>query len=380
MEKDRLSILEKVEQGEISIEEAELVLKQASEEIEEAIDQTAVEEQKIEEIETADKLEETLEPLPKEPLSEESEEDYAPTRRERKLALAEKFQDWQPQMMIGVGESSNGSQQWPWKDKGWQWMWQNFDHPVYVSHSIDVPAESQLNIVSYQGDLFIRGWDEPTLKINGAVFDIRIGQEDNIIRVASSTGQMQIWVPNNIAQLEAKVNPGDMWISNVSADMDVYSQSGDLGCEHIRGNIKARVNGGDVRLMGVQGSVYANTIRGNTEVRDISSSEVILKATEGDIWLSLDSVSNGNFRCENDKGDINLLTNGDLSCELLVEATKGGRLSPVILPWQRLLERAEGKLHGILKDGGASVSLITQSGKIYIQESWTNKFPMPSSS
>jgi DUF4097 and DUF4098 domain-containing protein YvlB len=369
MEKDRLSILEKVEQGEISIEEAESVLKQAAEEVEEPIEQPE------EELKTVDYHENTPEPK----LEERRDETYAPTRRERKLALAEQFQDWQPQMMIGAVEENAEPRHWPWSDKRWQWMWQDFDHPVYVSHSIDISPESELNVVAYQGDLFIRGWDEPTLKINGAVFDVRIGQEDNIVRVASSTGQMQIWVPNDIARLTASVDPGDMWISNVSADIDVYSRSGDLGCEHISGSVRAKVNGGDVRLMGINGSIYANVIRGNSEVRNISSTDVTLKATEGNIWLSLDSVSSGNFRCENDKGDINLLTNGELSCELLVEATMGGRLSPVILPWQRLLERSEGKLHGILKDGGASISLITQSGRIYIQEPWTNKFPMPSS-
>lgn len=370
MEKDRLSILEKVEQGEISIEEAESVLKQVSEEAEEAIDR---EEEKVETISDQKEI--------AEPTSErEMMEAHAPTRRERRVALAEKFQDWKPQMMIGGAAGSSAEpRRWPWEDKDWQWMWQNFDHPVFVSHSINVSAGSELNVVAYQGDLFIRGWDEPMLKIDAAVFDIRIGQEDNVIRVASSTGQMQIWLPNDVARLEARADPGDMWISNISADMDVYSRSGDLGCERINGNIKARVNGGDARLMGTQGSIYVNAIRGNTEVRNISSNDVTLKAAEGNIWLSLDSVTSGKFRCESDKGDINLLTNGELSCELLVEATMGGSLFPVILPWQRLLKRSEGKLHGILRDGGASVSLITQSGRIYIQEPWTTKFPMPSS-
>jgi hypothetical protein len=359
---DRLSILEKVEQGEISIEEAEMELEQVSKEAKRITPQ----EREIEQV-TEEKPEEAY----------VSAEAYVPTRRERKLTLAEKFQDWQPQMMVGLAEGSDTSWQWPWAGKNWQWMWQNFGYPVYMSHSIDVAEGSELQVVSFQGDLFIRGWDDPTLKINGAVFDVRIGQDENVIRVASSTGQLHIWIPSGVARMEAKVEPGDMWLSNISADIDTRCQSGDLGCQQIRGNVKARVNGGDVRLMGIEGSIDVSVIRGNSDVRGISSSDVTLKATEGNIWLSLDSVSSGRFRCENDKGDINLLTNGELTCELLVEATKGGRISPVILPWQRLLERSEGKLHGILRGGGASISLITQSGNIYIQESWMNVFPTP---
>jgi hypothetical protein len=353
---DRLSILERIERGEISVEEAEVVLEGAPEEAE----TPSAHEEKVERV-----------------TDEEAEQGYIPTRRERKLALAEKFQDWQPEMMVGL-ETSGGAYEWPWADKSWQWMWQNFGHPVYISHSIDATEGSELKVVSYQGDLFILGWDRPTVKVNGAVFDVRIGQEENVIRIAGSTGQLQIWVPDSIARVETKVKPGDIWLSSISADIDVYCQSGDLGCEQIKGNVKAQVNGGDARLMGIEGSIDTHVIRGNSEVRGISSTDVALKATEGDIWLSLDSVSSGSFRCENDKGDINLLTKGELSCELLVEATEGGRIAPMTLPWQRLLERSEGKLHGILKGGGASISLITKGGKIYIQESWMSTFPMSS--
>ena len=381
-DKDRLSILEKIERGEMSIEDAGAVLDrntggqgqetgQVPAEAEVAGKQEQVAEQTPAEIEVTDEQAPTETEVADE---EEVKEIYVPTRRELKLALAERFQNWQPETMVGL-ENRDGSWQWPWKDKNWQWMWQDFDHPVYIGHSIDIPEDSELHIVSYQGDLFIRGWDDPTLKINGAIFDVRIGQDENITRIASSTGQLQIWVPNGIARVKAEVKPGDIWISNVSADLDIKCESGDLGCEQINGNIKAYVNGGDARLMGVEGAIDVTVIRGSGEVRDISSPDVNLKATEGDIWLTLDSVSSGNFRCENEEGDINLLLNGELACELLVEATEGGRISPLTLPWQKLLERSEGKLHGILNNGGATISLATKGGKIYIQESWLKRFP-----
>jgi hypothetical protein len=366
--KDKLSILEKVERGEISIEDAESKLKGDSK----ATESATVQEKPQEKI--------------KEQVKEKKDENYMPrdinipTRRERKITLAESFQNWQPHMMAGMTRTSDSKREWPWKDENWQWMWQNFGYPVYVNHSIEINQDTKLCIVQYQGDLFLRGWDEPMLKLNGAVFDVRIGQEENIIRIASSTGQMQLWVPKGVTQVEAKIEPGDIWISTVFADLDINCQSGDLGCERIKGNIKSWVNGGDIRLMGIDGTINANATRGNVEVRNIISNDVMLKSSEGNIWLTLDSVSSGRFRCENDKGDINLLTNGELACELLVEASMGGRISPVILPWQRLLERSESKLRGILNGGGASINLITQGGRIYIQESWAKGFPMPASS
>ncbi len=313
-------------------------------------------------------------------LDMETERTDLPTRRERKLALAERFQDWEPRMMIGLAESKDSPRQWPWENNNWQWMWQNFEHPICVTHSTDVAKGGELHVISYQGDLFIRGWEEPMLKINGAVFDLRMGQDEDIIRIASSTGQLQIWVPSSITRVEAMVKPGDIWVGNISADIDLRCQSGDLSCQHINGKVEARVNGGDVRLTRIEGSIHANSIRGSSKVWDILSEDVTLKTTEGDIYLTLDSVSKGRFRCENDEGDINLLTNGELACELLAEATKGGRIAPVTLPWQRLLERSESKLRGVLGGGGAYINLITQNGRIYIQDSWMNPSLMPSSS
>ncbi|MFC1712221.1 DUF4097 family beta strand repeat-containing protein [Candidatus Poribacteria bacterium] len=345
-EKDRLSILEQIERGEISIEDAEAELAKAIEE----------------------------------PITvEESEEIYVPTRRERKLALAESIKDWQLHTMPGLGTDDDVVWEWPWPDSNWQWVWQNLGHPVHVSHSIDIEDESELLIVLYQGDLFIRGWDEPNLKINGAVFDTRTGQDRNIVRIASSTGQLHVWVPRNITRVNARVEPGDMWLSNVSADVDARCKSGDLGCEWVSGNIKIQVNGGDARLIEIEGPIDVKVIRGNTDIRNISSTDVSLKTTEGNIWLSLDSVKGGRFRCESTKGDVNLLTNGELSCELIVETTDGGMISPTILPWQKLLQRSEGRLHGILMGGGAQISLLARDGKIYIQESQISTFSMPPS-
>ncbi|MFC1716209.1 DUF4097 family beta strand repeat-containing protein [Candidatus Poribacteria bacterium] len=338
---NRLSILERLERGEISLADAEAELEQSPES-----------ETPVAQVEATESME----------IGKPEEEDVL-TRRERKLAPAGKLQEL------------TDSWQWPWESEKWQWVWQNSGYPVYVSHSIDITEESELKVVLHQGDLFIRGWSESILKINGAAFDIRVGQDENVIGVASSTGQLQIWIPDNITRVEARVLPGDVWLRSMFADIDVCCQSGDLGCERIKGNVRVQVNGGDVRLMGIEGPIDADVTRGNTDVRDISSTHVSLKSSEGDIWLSLNSVSSGEFRCESVGGDINLLINGELACELLAEATGSGRVSPVILPWQKLLERSKNKLHGILMEGGAFINLTSRGGNLYIQKALMDIFP-----
>lgn len=366
MGKDTLDILKKIESGEMSIEDAEGNLAKSLEDSQAGMEILEPDEPQEQEQEKAKAIEM--------PAMEKKPGAYVPTRRERKLELAEKIRDWEPQAMIGLSQSWS----WPWPDANWQWMWQNFGNPVYVEHSIDMTENSELQIVSYQGDIFLRGWDNPMLKINGAAFDVRAGQDDNVVRIASSTGQLQIWIPNDINRVQARSEPGDIWLSNLAADVDVYCESGDLNCQRIRGNTKAQINGGDVRLMGVEGAIDVDIVRGNGDIREIRSGDVSLKATEGNIWFSLNSVSSGQFRCEAIDGDINLLTNGDLSCEMLVEVTDGGTISPTILPWQKLLGRSESKLHGILMNGGAHIGLKSKGGRIYIQELALSSFPIPS--
>ncbi len=386
---NNLSILGKVESGEVSIEDAESELANMLEKAETAetsdpqpevtehteelgeteLDVIESEEIPGEDAEQGQILEEAETPDAPSEVTERVEEwrrTEIPTKRERRLELAERIQDWNPQMMRAL----SGSKEWPWPDKSWQWMWQNFSYPIYISHSIDVAEETELKIVLYEGDLFISGWSEPALKIDGAAFDVRTGQDENVIRIAISTGPLHIWVPSNIKQVVAMSEPGDIRLKNISADVDVHCQSGDLTCQRLKGNIKVRVNGGDLRLMGIEGAIDVDITRGRSDVRDISSTDVSLKSTEGDIWLSLDSVNSGQFRCESTKGDINLLNNGELSCELLVEVTDGGQICPAMLPWQRLLGRSEHKLHGILMDGGASINLASHGGRIFIQEPW----------
>lgn len=358
-EEDRLSILEKIERGEISIEDAEQELAQVMDESDDS--------------EEDEEIEPLIKPSGEIDLSEVKSPDF-PSKRDRRLALAEKFRYWEPQMMVGLAEAK----QWPWPDEEWQWMWQNFGYPVFINHAVDVPAKGELHVVLYEGDLCIRGWDRPGLKISGAAFDVRTAQNEDIIRIACSTGQLQLFIPDGIARVEAHIIPGDMRIYNISSDVEVYCQSGDLLCERIKGNIKSQIHGGDARIMGAEGALDISVARGNTDIRNISSTDVSAKSIDGDIWLTLDSINSGWFRCESRLGDINLLTNGELSCELIVEASDGGQISPVILPWQRLLERSENKLHGVLMEGGANVNLSTSGGRIYIQESWINTSPTPS--
>ena len=161
--RDTLSILEKIESGEKTVEDAEEELAKALEESmnktpqsskaaqldsEEASTETQVEADEI----MSDTQPGTAEPeaympseateteitsllaRPKSEIVEGSEKISVTTRRERKLALARRVKNMQSNMMVGMESEGDGLFKWPWPDSGWQWMWQNFDYPVYAKH------------------------------------------------------------------------------------------------------------------------------------------------------------------------------------------------------------------------------------------------------
>jgi len=258
---------------------------------------------------------------------------------------------------------------WPWPKESWQRLWQNFEHPVHVDQEFDLSDGSELLVVAYQGDLTVCGWEEPSLRVSTAAFDLRIGRNENAVRIASSTGQLELHVPDAISCIKAKVLPGDMLLTDIHAQrLEIECQSGDLRCEGIQGDIKAQLQGGDAQLFRIEGDIDITATRGSIQVQNVRSSQMNLKAS-GAISLILGPVDRGIYRCETDGADINLWLAEGSACELSAEATDGGRICPTDLSWSALSERSESTLKGTLKGGGASIALIAKGGQIHIRKS-----------
>ena len=340
-----------VAEGKITVEEAATALRKGNEESAEVASGEA----------EAQQAEEVVQEIEEEPRE-------IPTRRERMLALAERLRGWSAQDMASPFATEE-HRFWPWPKERWQRLWQNFEYPVHVDQEFDLSDGSELLVVAYHGDLTACGWDESSLKVSTAAFDLRIGRDENAVRIASSTGQLALHVPNSISRIEAKILPGDMLLTDIHAQkVEVECQSGDLRCEGIQGDLKARLQGGDAQLFGIEGDIEITATRGSIQAQGVRSSQMNLKAS-GDISLILGPVDRGICRCETDGADINLWLAEGSACELSAEATDGGRICPADLSWSALSERSESTLRGTLKGGGASIALVAKGGQIYIRTS-----------
>ena len=351
MDEERKKILDMVAERKITVEEAAPALRRRGDESTE-VESDEAEGQQAEAI-----IRET-----------EEEPKEIPTRRERMLALAERFRGWSAQEMASPFTTEE-RRPWPWPKERWQWIWQNFEYPVHVDQEFDLSDGSELSVVAYQGDVNVCGWEESSLKVSTAAFDLRIGRDENAVRIASSTGQLALHVPDAISCIEAKILPGDMLLTDIHAQkVEVECQSGDLRCEGIQGNLKARIQGGDVQLFRIEGDIDVTAARGSIQVQDVRSSQMNLKAS-GAISLILGPVDRGSYRCETHGADINLWLAEGSACELSAEATDGGRICPTDLSWTALSERSEHTLKATLKGGGASIELLAKGGRIHIRKS-----------
>jgi len=280
------------------------------------------------------------------------------------MALVERVGDWDPQQLAAP---EKGDRPWPWPEERWQWLWQNFDHPVHIDRAIDLAAGGELGVVLYGGDLRLNGTDGDRLEIGAGAYDLRVGREGGAVQVAGSTGSVDLAVPAEVARLEGRVLPGDLSARDLRLrELHLQCQGGDLRCERIRcGQLEVELEGGMVELDEIEGGIDIAVVRGGIRVRGVRSTMISLKGDEG-IWLELDEVDQGEFRCEAQSGDIEVRLAEGSACELAIDAGEGGIVCAEELPWSDLAERSGRVLRGTLNGGGARIELVAHGGRIFI--------------
>ncbi len=287
------------------------------------------------------------------------------TRQERVCSLSERVREWDPQHMVTL-DPNLPARPWPWPEAAWQWFWQAFDRPVHVDHTLDLAGGSELYTVMYGGDLNLVGRSNPKLGIGAAAFDLRAGRDAETVRIAASTGSLDLKIPEGVSRLEARTLPGDLRIRDLQARrLSVTCESGNLRAERVRADVEATVLGGDGDLNRIEGDLSVRATRGTLRAREVRSTRIDLKADLG-IDLSLGRVDRGEVLCETAGGDIELSLAIDSACDLTAEATEGGAVTPAELPWTELSERSEQTLKGKVGGGGASIRLLARGGRIYI--------------
>lgn len=286
------------------------------------------------------------------------------TRRQRLAALAEQVHAWEPHRMVTPpGEPPRS---WPWPEIPWQWFWQEVAHPLHLDHRFEPAPGTQLHAVVFNGDLVLSGLAGAQLTLGAAAFDLRVGHQERVLRLAAATGMLDLGVPASVTQAQIQALPGDIHIRDLCLQrLQVRCESGDLHAEGVHADLEAELGGGDADLLRPRGELHIKAHQGHIRLRDPETKKAELFADEG-VELRLGRVESGYFRCETRGGDIEVSLGADSACQLALEAHQGGLICPVRLPWSALEERSPHRLRGQLKGGGATIELIAHGGRIFL--------------
>lgn len=147
-----------------------------------------------------------------------------------------------------------------------------------------------------QGDVRVRGWNDPIVLINGEQFSAEQADETIVI---DSLSDLNLYLPNQ-AFLTISEVAGDVSVKNLAQEMTIDVANGDVELKSLGSVILQRVMG-DLSGRDINGALTAESVMGDMALNGVS--EVVLNQLFGD--LSIYECS-GSFRINTSMGDLNL--------------------------------------------------------------------------
>jgi len=229
--------------------------------------------------------------------------------------------------------------------KGWQFFkWGGGTKIEEVfERELEVSPNSQLFLENFSGDITVKSWHQPRVKIEAKKYargsteeearqnvheiGVDIHQKENTIRIETKIPSSNLFwgrgvdynlsVPKDI-HLNLKSKSGDIKTEDICGNVKINTKSGDVKIGKIKGNIEAGSLSGDVIIDRIKGDLIAKSLSGDVKGKDIVGEEIKISAKSGDIDFS---KLWGNLTIECFSDDIDL-ANAD--CSGLRATTKSG--------------------------------------------------------
>jgi DUF4097 and DUF4098 domain-containing protein YvlB len=213
---------------------------------------------------------------------------------------------------------------------------------VSISYEVMVPADTRLKSETGSGDQSIAGVKGP---------------------VKATTGSGNIRLSNLAGDTRANTGSGDVEINNVAGMVYAETGSGNIRAAGISGSIRASTGSGDVRLeQSAKDAVTVKTGSGNLEVHGVAGP---LNAETGSGNISASGEPGGNWKLETGSGNVTLKLSAQAAFNLHAHTGSGSIETNHPITVQGKIGRTE--LRGVVRGGGAFVTVGTGSGNIRIE-------------
>jgi DUF4097 and DUF4098 domain-containing protein YvlB len=161
-------------------------------------------------------------------------------------------------------------------------------------------------IVGCRGDLKIRGWAQPAVRVKGDSIKNSVAEKAHHIE---SDGDLQLMVPS-ASVVKIAESAGDLTVKFVGGDIHITETKGDAYL-HSLGNVEVNDIQGDLSVRNLSGQFRANEVMGDVSFRNVLS--VSLAKISGD--CSIRNV-NGDVQINAVMGDLSLRTiSGDVTVD-----------------------------------------------------------------
>lgn len=224
------------------------------------------------------------------------------------------------------------------------------------SKTFSVAGSPRVNIVTFDGEVTVRGWDKPQVMYTATK---RGGDEQELKQVAIQTEQQGSSV-SIVAKSEESIGSASLVVYVPrNSTLHVSSQDGELNLEGVSGELTLRTGDGSIKVTNGGGQLQVNT--GDGEIR-IAGFEGQVDARTGDGSISLDGKFTG-LAARTGDGNISLSvpSNSDFTIETNAEGidNTGMTISEDIAPSKRVKRWRVGR-------GGNVFVLNTGDGRIVL--------------
>lgn len=196
--------------------------------------------------------------------------------------------------------------------------------------TIAVEDQSRFVIKSLGGDMALKGWKRPEIRLDGMVDQGQVKQTSDKITVESA-GDLSLSIPHQLAVDILNIG-GDATIANLTAPLTIKNLGGDLSLRDVNAPTLDNV-GGDLFAKHIRGDLTIGHLGGDCLVNDVDG-QYADKGVGGD--LHLNKVGGG------------------------IETSAGGDIQAIFspVPWQAYDLRAGGALYAqIPEDTNASFKI-----------------------
>lgn len=239
-----------------------------------------------------------------------------------------------------------------------------------------VLENGQLAVEAIPGDVVIKGTDTDQMRLKATKFvrvqsqsnaraalqalDVRVTATESVLKIATSVTDnmaalgctsyrvdLAIECPRTVV-VDVQAQDGHTSISDMGGNASVRQAAGSIAVEHCKGEAKLTNQKGDVQVTSCAGSVEVTSYYGTINLKDVSGkmtsttmqgktviesphSEIVARATGGDIRIISFEGVNGNYDVRAEQGNISILLPPESDASLAATAENGAVHSTIPL-------------------------------------------------